>query len=39
MEDRNKIKTELIVVIVEKDMSGELIDAAKQGGDDGATVM
>lgn len=39
MEDRNKIKTELIVVIVEKDMSGEVIDAAKQGGADGATVM
>lgn len=32
-------KTELIVCIVERDFSGDVIDAAKRGGAEGATVL
>jgi len=39
MDATPKIKTELIVVIVEKDMSGEVIDAAQRSGAEGATVL
>jgi len=39
MEQLPKIKFELIVTIVDKDMSGDVIDAAKRGGAEGATVL
>lgn len=35
----NNKKIQLVVVIVERDMSGEVIDAAKAGGAEGATVL
>ncbi len=39
MDNAPKSSFELIVTIVEKDMSGDVIDAARAGGADGATVI
>jgi len=39
MEHAPKINFKLIITIVEKDMADDVIDAAKNGGAEGATVL